>query len=86
MLFRLPQRLQASQVEEVLADFKRAAPGERVEVDVSEVSKVDTAGLQLLVSLSLTHRPLWVGTSKALCDAARCLGLDAPLGLPQGAP
>jgi ABC-type transporter Mla MlaB component len=83
MLFRLPQRLQASQVEELLAQFKAAPAGEPVAVDVSAVEKVDTAGVQLLLSLAITHRPLaWQGSSKALSAAAELLGLRASLGLP----
>lgn len=57
-----------------------------VDLDFSDVSKIDTTGLQLLVIFVMEcaerGRPLnWSGTSSALLDAADLTGLRAALGL-----
>ena len=73
-------RTVANQWQEALKN-----PG-AVLVDVHALTKVDTAGLQLLVSLKRTcavaRRPFgWQGTSPLLEDAARRCGLANELAL-----
>jgi ABC-type transporter Mla MlaB component len=64
------------------------AVGERrpLRVDAREVTRIDTAGLQLLVAFALEaqRRALlveWVGVSEAVWSAARLANLCEPLGL-----
>ena len=85
MRLRLPERMQAGQSEELLASWRSAPLGASPEVDISAVTKVDTAGAQLLVSLIVTCPALtWLGTSKPLSDAVALLGLGEVLRLPRG--
>lgn len=65
--------------------------GESIEIDGSQVERVDGCALQLLVafvqearlrSIALT----WVAPSAALCRAASCLGLSGVLALADGSP
>ncbi|MDX2018954.1 MAG: STAS domain-containing protein [Deltaproteobacteria bacterium] len=65
---------------------RRAGP---VVVDVERLGKVDTAGLQLLLSLKRTCEEsnrtfLWQGNSASLQDAATRCGLADELGLKAG--
>ena len=77
----------ADDVKERLLGFIAGA----IDIDVSGVQIVDTAGLQLLVSAALAwrrrgHRFAISGTSRALSDAARVSGLSdvLPLSDPPG--
>ncbi|MDK9761925.1 STAS domain-containing protein [Vibrio sp. D420a] len=58
--------------------------GSPIKVDASQVSRVDTAGLQLLVSLFQTARRDGVdiqlcNPSQTFCDAIALLGVDMQL-------
>lgn len=88
MIFTLPERLQASQAEALVTELRNAAAqGEPLQLDGAQVKKVDTAGLQLLVSLGKTGAGWrWTSTSPALAEAARALGLGAALNLEQETP
>lgn len=79
----LPERLQASQTEALLGDLKAAiADGDPLVLDASKVTKVDTAGLQLLVSMAKTTSAWsWAQRSEVLQEAARRLGLEGLLKL-----
>jgi ABC-type transporter Mla MlaB component len=86
MRIMLPERLQASQVEALLGELRgAAASGEALALDGSQVGRVDTAGLQLLVSLAKTRPDFtWAGAAEPLVDAARQLGLSQVLKLAGG--
>lgn len=67
------------------------APGgsKQTDIDGSQVEKIDTAGLQLLVAFAQLSRkagkPLnWCGVSDALARASQSLGLDEVLELSSG--
>jgi anti-anti-sigma regulatory factor len=58
-----------------------------VVIDGSQVERIDTAGLQLLVAFAHGHRNAgralhWCATSAALLRCSRTLGLCKTLGLP----
>jgi ABC-type transporter Mla MlaB component len=79
----LPERLQVSQADALLGELKTAAvSSEALELDGSQVSKIDTAGLQLLVALTKTAPAWsWRAASPALVEAGRLLGLSELLKL-----
>ncbi len=83
MLIELASRLTIAEVAGVREQFlETVAGGAPVTVDASQVSEVDTAGLQLL--LALRHAVpafAWQGISEPVRRAARLLGLEGPLGL-----
>ena len=73
------------------AELVAALPGGAVVLDGSQVERVDTAALQLLVLLrrALDGRGgtlAWQGSSAALNDAAGLLGLAKILELPAARP
>lgn len=86
MIFTLPERLQASQAEALVSELRAAvSQGEALELDGAQVKKVDTAGLQLLVSLGKSATSWrWAGVSADLSAAARALGLAELLHLEEG--
>ncbi|UXI03834.1 lipid asymmetry maintenance protein MlaB [Photobacterium sp. TY1-4] len=87
MSFSLGTNLDITQVIELQQQylaFIRQEP--QWQVDGGEVCRVDTAGLQLLLSLFATVDPAerrvrWLSYSSALLDAAVCAGLDEALGM-----
>jgi anti-anti-sigma regulatory factor len=73
----------AERVPELLAASYANGP---VTLDMAEISRIDTAGLQLLVVFILDcerrGRPItWRASSSAVDDAAEVTGLRAVLGL-----
>ncbi len=88
MVIELPERLTIAEAS-ALRDRLEATvvPGAGVGIDASKVTEVDTAGLQLLLSVARTEGPIaWAGVSDAVRGAAQLIGLDGPLGLAGGAP
>lgn len=87
---KLPSGLQIRNAGEV-ANLLRAALGSRdLRLDASDVSTVDTAGVQLLVAAIASARRAgakheWLAASPALRDAARRLGVEALLEMPAAA-
>jgi anti-anti-sigma regulatory factor len=84
---RLPAALQIRNVEATSAELRAALARGALRLDGAEVSRVDTAGLQLLVAAIATARTAgvaaeWQAASPALVDAARQLGVGALLSLP----
>ena len=74
----------AERHEELLRALETGLP---VRIDAREVSRLDTVGLQLLVSFSLelTRRGRtlsWLGASEPVAQAAALAGLTRMLGLP----
>ena len=58
----------------------------QIQVDVSKVEHIDTAGLQLLLAFSKVFKKqggkiIWLGWSAAYSNTAELLGLTAALGL-----
>lgn len=75
MPLRLPERVQASQVEQLLTQFRDLKEDSPV-IDVTDVTKVDTSGVQLLLCLARSRPTMrFVGTSPALKCAVQSLGL-----------
>jgi anti-anti-sigma regulatory factor len=61
--------------------------GDEIVIDGSQVERIDTSGLQLLIAFvkqqSLVGRSVhWAGTSDVLIRHSRRLGIDAILALP----
>jgi ABC-type transporter Mla MlaB component len=91
LVFSLAGRIDASQVRRVWEQmrlFLREARG-GVAIDVSNVSKIDGAAVQLLLALrrALADRGIemqWHGAAPALVEAARILGMVEELGLGYG--
>jgi ABC-type transporter Mla MlaB component len=72
-----PQRLQAAMLDEVIKPLVALAATEALDVDASQVERIDTAGLQLL--LVLRQRPNTTLTvSQAVSAAAEVVGLRLP--------
>lgn len=88
MVIELSERLTIAEASALRDRFEaEIVPGEGVRIDASKVAEVDTAGLQLLLSVARTEGAIgWVGVSEALRGAARLIGLDGPLGLAAGSP
>jgi anti-anti-sigma regulatory factor len=84
----LDQRLSIAQVAVLHGSLQEALrAGAPVTVDGSGVVEIDTAGLQLLVSLWLSSRALgidcaWHGISEALRRTAALIGLTEALHFP----
>jgi anti-anti-sigma regulatory factor len=84
---RLPAALQIRTVEATGAELRAALARGALRLDGAAVSRVDTAGLQLLVAAIASARAAgvateWQATSPALIDGARQLGVGALLSLP----
>ena len=74
---------QAATLKDLLLDALSA--GDALEVDLSHVIELDTAGVQLMLMLQReaheTNRELrWTGHSHAVLHVLRLLGLDSELG------
>lgn len=86
-MFKLPAQLIINHVETLYHQLiKLLSSGEDVLLDISEVEKTDTAGLQLLcvIQKSLTETDntiAWQGHSEALSDTAKLIGVDRYLNL-----
>ncbi len=69
---------QANQLKAKLIESSNTA--EAVDVDLSEVSEIDTAGLQLLLALRLGPKPVtFIGPSPTLLRAAELLNMTGLL-------
>lgn len=79
---QLPSHLTIRQIEQVYRQCEEALKGTaNLRVDASEVSKVDTAGLQLLAALKTEmdqqHSAIeWISVTDELRHAARFMGLQ----------
>ncbi|MEY2169484.1 MULTISPECIES: STAS domain-containing protein [unclassified Rhodanobacter] len=87
----LPPDCRMATLAALHTELVAALPGGAVELDGSQVERVDTAALQLLVLLrrALDGRGgalAWRGSSAALNDAAGLLGLAKILELPAARP
>ncbi|MCF6435493.1 STAS domain-containing protein [Pseudoalteromonas sp. MMG022] len=86
-MLKLPSELAVSQVEELHQHLLQELETDQdVCVDVSEVSRIDTASIQLLCSLqkhlfTVSHKIIWYGQSQALSHAVEELGLTDFLAL-----
>lgn len=90
--FRMPARLEFEgemtifQVAELKTALQQALEGnEALEVDLSRVFELDTAGVQLMLvaqreAAALGKGLKWVGHSHAVLNVLRRLSLDAELG------
>lgn len=72
--------------KELLLRLERTAP---ISIDASEVERIDTASLQVLVAFTRDCKAAgraieWTGVAPALADSARLLDLSSALGLPAG--
>ncbi|MBA2077221.1 STAS domain-containing protein [Rhodanobacter sp. PCA2] len=88
---RLPPDCRLGALSALHAELVAALPGGAVELDGSQVERVDTAALQLLVLLcrELDRRGgtlAWRGSSAALDEAAGLLGVAKILELPAAGP
>lgn len=78
----LPSQLTIRQIEQVYRQCEEALKGSgNLLIDASEVSKIDTSGVQLLLALKAEldqqHSTLeWVGISNAMRDAVRFIGVQ----------
>ena len=87
MAFKLPTQLIINEVESLHNQFKALmASGDDVVLDISEVSKADTAGLQLLCVvqkslLEIGHQIEWHGSSESLLSTAKTIGVNEFLRL-----
>ena len=83
----LPARLTIDQAGALCAELRQlAVDHDDFVVDGSAVSEVDTAALQVLLSLWMRRRPggfrcAWQGASEPLRRSARLIGLGGPLCL-----
>ncbi|KTF13288.1 lipid asymmetry maintenance protein MlaB [Pseudoalteromonas sp. H105] len=86
-MIKLPAELAINQVEILHQDFLNELSGnDDVCLDISDVTRADTASVQLLCSLqkhllSVQHKIIWVGQSDALKSVITQLGLSEYLVL-----
>ena len=85
-VIRLPSQFTIRQIEDAYQRCEEALRDSGVlRIDVSDVSKIDTAGLQLLLALKqeLATQQLtleWVAVNDVVRDAASMLGIADLLG------
>ncbi|WP_394193438.1 lipid asymmetry maintenance protein MlaB [Pseudoalteromonas atlantica] len=86
-MIKLPAELAINQVEILHQDLLNELSGnDDVCLDISDVTRADTASVQLLCSLqkhllSVQHKIIWVGQSDALKGVITQLGLSEYLVL-----
>ncbi|NOU52760.1 STAS domain-containing protein [Pseudoalteromonas sp. JBTF-M23] len=86
-MLKLPSELAINQVEELHQQvLHELAVEQDVCVDISEVTRVDTASIQLLCALqkhllTVSHKILWHGHSQAFSNSVEELGLTEFLAL-----
>lgn len=88
---KFPAEVRAKEIDEVLpaldAYYQSA---DEVVFDGSEIKKVDTTGMQMLIILAqhLRHEKrsfTWSATSPVLVESAHCMGAQELLGLTEAA-
>lgn len=82
----LPVCLTIREVTAARRQLQRALAAGATAIDASAIALIDTAGLQLLLAAGTGGRLRYVAPSRALCVAARQLGLGVALGLEAGRP
>ena len=86
-MFGLPNELTISQVENLQAELlKQLQQGSDLCLDMSDVTRADTACIQLLCALQKAlqlgdHSITWEGSSEALINACQSLGVANYLAL-----
>ncbi|MFT5161971.1 MAG: ABC-type transporter Mla MlaB component [Alteromonadaceae bacterium] len=81
-MFKLPAQLIVNHVEELYQQLKLLlASGEDVVLDISDIEKADTAGLQLLCTIQKNlietgQKITWSGSSIPLTDTAKMIGVN----------
>lgn len=81
-MLKLPAELAISQVENLHQDLlNELSSNDDVCLDISEVSRADTASIQLLCALQknlllVDHKIIWIGHSEPLKNAISQLGLS----------
>jgi ABC-type transporter Mla MlaB component len=84
--FALPAVVLIGDAANLAVRLKSALSADALELDGSAVEQIDTAGLQLLLSVVRTAAERgavlgWAGASTALRTSAKRLGVSAQLGL-----
>ncbi|HCV03150.1 STAS domain-containing protein [Pseudoalteromonas sp. SSMSWG5] len=80
-MLKLPTELAITQVESLHQDLlHELSANDDICLDISEVTRADTASVQLLCALqkhllSVHHKIIWVGESEPLQQAINSLGL-----------
>lgn len=82
----LQENLGVAEAAEFCAALRAVNTGQDLNLDGSRVATIDTAGLQLLVSLCVQvrgngHEVVWQAPSSVLKNLARLTGLAGELGL-----
>ncbi|CAH9054143.1 hypothetical protein PSECIP111951_01923 [Pseudoalteromonas holothuriae] len=86
-MLKLPSELAVSQVEELHQLLLQELEIEQdITIDISEVTRIDTASIQLLCALqkhflTVSHKLIWHGNSQALLNSVEELGLTEFLAL-----
>jgi anti-anti-sigma regulatory factor len=81
-MLKLPSELAITQVEILHQDFlQELNSNDDICLDISDVISADTASIQLLCALqkhllTIQHKIIWVGSSKALTHTIDQLGLS----------
>lgn len=81
-MLKLPEELAITKVESLHQDLlNELSTNDDVCLDISEVSRSDTASIQLLCALqkhllSVHHKIIWIGQSEPLNNAINQLGLN----------
>ncbi|WP_338053562.1 MULTISPECIES: STAS domain-containing protein [Pseudoalteromonas] len=82
LMIKLPTELAITQVESLHQDLlQELSSNDDICLDISEVTRADTASVQLLCALqkhllSVQHKIIWVGQSEPLQQAINSLGLS----------
>lgn len=85
----LPEHLTIIEAAEMKEQFAEALNnGPQLEMDLSRLQRVDTAGIQLLAAVKKAAQQQggdiqWRGSSDALFQSARWIGMVEVLGLPE---
>lgn len=85
---KFPAELRARELDSIISSLNEHCKRDgTVQLDGSEIKKVDTAGMQTLVILAHHLRQegrtfSWTATSPLLIESAHCLGASDILGLP----
>lgn len=81
-MLKLPSELVITQVETLHQDLlQELNSNDDISLDISDVVSADTASIQLLCALqkhllTIQHKIIWVGSSRALAHTINQLGLS----------